>query len=373
MKNRKIKKLTQYAFLKSIYNDYNKLNNSEKDHLTNKEKDLVELIFQEFNIMKEHKLYLKEKERNTKNSKLQLKERQKRHKMFLENKNKFYVYSLHQRHFFHIVTLSPQPLFTAIHIFFFVISVILYLHSYGIFLRINDLFYFSDKYLMIQGLINIIFVISLQLRDIIREGTYEGMHTKIVQKNLKFGFFLFIITEVMFFFGFFQAFFHVSLSPAIELGCIQPPVGITPINPFKLPLLNTLLLLQSGIYITLCHMQLKIGKIVKVLEYFVYTLICGIIFTLIQIYEYIYASFTIADSVYGSIFYLLTGFHGFHVFAGSIFISVCFIRTLLGHFTKEHHVGFECAAQYQHFVDVVQLFLFIFVYIQGNQGFGLVL
>ena len=296
--------------------------------------------------------------------------------MKLKNQNKFYVYSLRQRHFFHLVTLSPQPLFTAIHLFFFALSAVLCLHFYGKFLLINLIFfkfYISAFWMLIQGLINLIFIITLQLRDIIREGTYEGMHTKIVQKNLKFGFFLFIITEVMFFFGFFQTFFHVSLSPAIELGCIQPPIGITPINPFKLPFLNTLLLLQSGIYITICHMYLKIGNHIMVFEYFIYTLICGIIFTLIQIYEYIYAAFTIADSVYGSIFYMLTGFHGFHVFVGSLFIFVCLIRTIMGHFTKQHHVGFECAAQYQHFVDVVQLFLFICVYIQGNQGFGLVL
>lgn len=295
--------------------------------------------------------------------------------MKLLNQNKDYVYSLRQRHFFHLVTLSPQPLFTAIHLFFFVLSAVLCLHFYGKFLVIHFIFdfYISSFQMLIYGFFNLLFVVSLQLRDVIREGTYEGMHTKIVQKNLKFGFFLFIITEVMFFFGFFQAFFHVSLSPAIELGCIQPPVGIVPINPFKLPFLNTLLLLQSGIYITICHMYLKIGNHILVFEYFIYTLICGLIFTLIQIYEYIHASFTIADSVYGSVFYMLTGFHGFHVFAGSIFIIVCLIRTIMGHFTKQHHVGFECAAQYQHFVDVVQLFLFICVYIQGNQGFGLVI
>ena len=268
-----------------------------------------------------------------------------------------YIKSLQQRHFYHMVTLSPWPLFTAVHIFVLVLGFVMYMH-----------FYKNGGIVLVWGLLNILFTVSLWLRDIIREGTYEGMHTRIVQKNLKMGFASFIVTEIMFFFGFFWAFFHVSLAPAVELGCIWPPVGINPINPWRLPLLNTCLLLQSGVYITICHLYLKLGGTEKVFMYFVYTLLCGLAFTSIQIYEYIMSSFSIADSVYGATFYMLTGFHGFHVLVGSISIFVCFLRAIVGHFTRNHHVGFECAAWYWHSVDVVWLFSFVCVYVWGNWG-----
>lgn len=270
-------------------------------------------------------------------------------------KNLYYLYmrNLGQYHYFHIVTPSPWPFLTAFNLFILIIGCISYMHYYG-------------GYLFLYGLISLIFIIGLWLRDVIREGTYEGMHTKIVQKNLKFGFILFIISEIMFFFGFFRAFFHCSLSPAIELGCIWPPYDINVINPYKLPLLNTVLLLLSGLYITLCHIYMRLGFFEMVIQNFIKTLFCGFFFTFIQLYEYVNALFSIADGVYGSIFFMLTGFHGMHVIVGSIFIFVCLIRTLLGHFSVVHHVGFECSVWYWHFVDVVWLFLYLFIYIWGN-------
>jgi len=268
-----------------------------------------------------------------------------------------YMNKLGQRHFYHMVTQSPWPFLTALNAFAMVLGAIMYFHTFA-----NGLYY------LISGLLGLIFIMSLWFRDVIREGTFEGMHTKIVQKNLKFGFALFVITEIMFFFGFFWAFFHSSLAPDIEIGCVWPPVGITPIDPWKLPFLNTCLLLLSGVYITICHMYLKSGNAVKVFEYFVYTLVCGFIFTVIQLYEYVHATFTIADGIYGSTFYMLTGFHGIHVLIGSIFIFVCFVRALYGHFTRVHHVGFDCAAWYWHFVDAVWLFLFACVYVWGSWG-----
>lgn len=269
-----------------------------------------------------------------------------------------YMQSLEQYHFYHMVTPSPWPFFSAVQVFIMVLGGVMYMHffSYG-------------GYVLLWGAINLIFVVTLWLRDVIREGTFEGMHTKKVQKNLKFGFALFIITEIMFFFAFFWSFFHSSLSPVVELGCVWPPVGIAPINPWLLPFLNTCLLLQSGVYITTCHMYFRAGEASKVFEYFLYTLLFGLIFTLVQLYEYIESTFTIADSVYGSTFFMLTGFHGFHVLAGTVFIFVCFFRTLFGHFTRNHHVGFECAAWYWHFVDVVWLFLFVCVYIWSSWGY----
>lgn len=271
---------------------------------------------------------------------------------------KLYMKALGQRHFFHMVTPSPWPFFTAVNAFVMLLGAVMYMHMYK-----------NGGYIFFCGFFSVIFIVTLWIRDVIREATYEGMHTKIVQKNIKLGFALFILSEIMFFFGFFFAFFYLSLSPAIEIGCVWPPVGIMPINPWKLPLLNTILLLLSGVYITIVHMSLRSGNAIKVFKYFVYTLICGILFTFIQIYEYIKASFTIADSVYGSIFYMLTGFHGVHVIAGSIFIFVCFVRAIFGHFTRTHHVGFECAAWYWHFVDVVWLFLYVCVYVWGSWGF----
>ena len=248
------------------------------------------------------------------------------------NKYKYELYmkSLGQRHFYHMVTPSPWPFLTALNAFVMVLGGVMYMH-----------FFNGGGYILIWGLLNVIFIVSLWLRDVIREATYEGMHTKIVQKNLKFGFALFIVSEIMFFFGFFWAFFYCALSPSVEIGCVWPPVGITPIDPWKLPLLNTFLLLLSGVYITVVHMFIRSGNAPKVFEYFTYTLICGIFFTCIQIFEYYYAPFAISDGIYGSTFYMLTGFHGAHVLAGSIFIIVCFVRAVFGHFTRNHHVGFE--------------------------------
>lgn len=280
--------------------------------------------------------------------------------MLSSNKRKYelYMQSLGQRHFYHMVTPSPWPFLTALNAFVTVLGGVMYMH-----------FFSGGGYVLLWGLVNVVFIVTLWLRDVIREATFEGMHSKIVQKNLKFGFALFILSEIMFFFGFFLAFFYLSLSPSVEIGCVWPPVGIDPINPWKLPLLNTMLLLLSGVYITVVHMAIKSGNAAKVFENFTYTLICGIFFTCIQIFEYIYAPFTISDGVYGSTFYMLTGFHGAHVLAGSVFIIVCFIRSIYGHFTRNHHVGFECAAWYWHFVDVVWLFLYISVYVWGSWGF----
>jgi len=201
----------------------------------------------------------------------------------------------------------------------------------------------------------------------VREGTYEGRHTKIVERGLALGMVLFIISEVMFFFAFFWAYFHVSLSPAMEIGSTWPPTGISVLNPWKVPLLNTAILLLSGVTLTCAHYTLVLGQNrSQVLLYLFWTIFLGVIFTLFQIYEYIEAPFSIHDGIYGSVFFMLTGFHGFHVLIGTIFIIVMSFRFIFHHFTREHHLGFEAAAWYWHFVDVVWLFLFIFVYCWGS-------
>jgi len=202
--------------------------------------------------------------------------------------------------------------------------------------------------------------------DVIVEGTYEGHHTKVVQKGLRYGMLLFIVSEVMFFFAFFWAFFHSSLSPNIEIGAVWPPKGIVPFDPWKIPLLNTIILLTSGASVTWAHHALVAGNRVEVIDGLLLTIILGAIFTMFQAYEYAHAFFTITDTVYGSVFYLATGFHGFHVIVGTLFLLACLIRHFNYHFTNTHHFGFEAAAWYWHFVDVVWLFLFISIYWWGS-------
>ena len=202
--------------------------------------------------------------------------------------------------------------------------------------------------------------------DVINESTYTGYHTLKVQKNLRYGMLLFIISEIMFFFGFFWAFFASSLVPGIEIGCIWPPVYLTPMDPFGIPFLNTLILLLSGVTVTNAHIKIVEGKKLKAYVWLCITLVLAVTFTLLQIMEYIEASFSITDSIYGSTFYMATGFHGFHVLIGSIFLYVCLLRLKLDHFTRDHHVGYEFAIWYWHFVDVVWIFLFISIYWWGS-------
>lgn len=259
------------------------------------------------------------------------------------------------RHPYHIVTPSPWPILTAVVAFGVAINAVAYMHRF-----------IYGGTLLIFNIITLILVVSFWWRDVIREATYEGKHTLAVQRGLRIGFVLFIASEIMFFISFFWAFFHSSLSPSVEIGCIWPPSGITPPDMLGVPLLNTYLLLYSGVTITYTHHVLTSGLYIATAEGFFATIILAVTFTCLQAMEYVEAPFTIADGIYGSTFFMLTGFHGLHVIIGTIFISVCCVRCLLGHFTQEHHVGFEAAAWYWHFVDVVWAFLYIFVYVWGS-------
>lgn len=221
-----------------------------------------------------------------------------------------------------------------------------------------------------------LFSFSSWLWDIIIEATFEGRHTFAVQRGLRLGFILFIVSEFMFFFGFFWAFFHSSVSPSIWINAMWPPFGSKYINPNGLPLVNTCLLLISGITVTYAHKavvlkgpNLFIGitnSRLEVIKALALTISLGLIFTLVQLYEYQGASFSINSGIYGSIFYLLTGFHGFHVLVGTIFLTICLLRHIAYHFTTDHHLGLEMAIWYWHFVDVVWIFLYIFLYIWGG-------
>jgi cytochrome c oxidase subunit 3 len=177
---------------------------------------------------------------------------------------------------------------------------------------------------------------------------------------------LFIASEVMFFVAWFWAYFDASLFPSLAIGGTWPPKDIITFDPWDIPLINTLILLLSGTTVTWSHHALLEGDRKSFIQGLVLTVILGFSFSLLQVYEYQHATFDFAGNIYGSVFYMATGFHGFHVIIGTIFLAVCLMRARKGHFTEEHHFGFEAAAWYWHFVDVVWLFLFAAIYIWGS-------
>jgi len=256
-------------------------------------------------------------------------------------------------HPFHLVTQRPWPLTGAVGVLIIVTGLVKWFHE----------FYTWD---IILG----IFVIGLTTiqwwRDIVRERTYQGHHTQIVVQGLRWGIILFITSEVFFFFSFFWAFFHRSLRPTLEVGLNWPPTGIQVFNPLQVPLLNTAILLASGITITWAHHSLIKSNKTQTFQGLILTVTLGIYFRILQGYEYLEASFSIADSVYGSTFFIATGFHGLHVVIGTIFLRVNLRRVIKNHYSEKHHFGFEAAAWYWHFVDVVWLFLFLWIYWWGG-------
>jgi heme/copper-type cytochrome/quinol oxidase subunit 3 len=226
--------------------------------------------------------------------------------------------------------------------------------------------YFFGFQIQAFGILSVLVCMFLWWRDITREGTLEGRHTNIVQLGLRYGMILFIVSEIMFFFAFFWAFFAASISPTVEIGNIWPPKGIDAFNPFEVPLVNTLILLCSGATITYSHHAITAGNKIEAIFGLVLTVVLAIIFTGLQAFEYVSANFSITDGIFGSTFFMATGFHGFHVLIGTIFLCVCLVRMSLDHFTMEHHFGFEAAAFYWHFVDIVWLFLYVAIYFWGG-------
>ena len=260
-----------------------------------------------------------------------------------------------QRHLFHLVDPSPWPFLMAISAFIMMNGSVMYFHSF-----------IGGNFIMFFGLLLIILLMIIWWRDVIRESTFEGHHTLIVQKGLRYGMLLFIVSEIMFFFAFFWAFFHSSLAPTIEIGSVWPPEGIYPFNPKEIPLLNTIILLTSGATVTWAHHSILLGKKLEGVYGLLSTILLAILFTSLQVFEYKEASFNISDGIYGSTFFMATGFHGFHVIIGTLFLTVCLFRLINNHFTILHHFGFGAAAWYWHFVDVVWLFLFVSIYWWGT-------
>lgn len=256
-------------------------------------------------------------------------------------------------HPYHIVNESPWPLLIGITILSVIVGIV-------------KIFIFIEYDLVKFGFIIRVLISLLWWRDVIRERTYLGDHSRIVLRGLIWGIILFILREVFFFISFFWSFFHSRLSPTIEIGLIWPPVGITTLNAFQVPLLNTVILLTSGVRVTLCHQAVLNEKWNIAKNSLIVTWILGIYFLFLQGFEYIETLFGIRDSVFGSVFFIATGFHGFHVIVGTIFLIVIWIRFKNIHFSNRHHFGFEAAAWYWHFVDVVWLFLFSVVYWWGS-------
>nr|QZZ18286.1 cytochrome c oxidase subunit III [Empoasca serrata] len=256
-------------------------------------------------------------------------------------------------HPFHLVDSSPWPIVGSAGLLTMMSGMIMWFHQFNI-------------NLMLLGSSIILLTMFQWWRDVVRESTFQGLHTSTVIISMKVGMILFITSEVLFFVSFFWAFFHSSLSPSIELGVMWPPLGIYSFNPINIPMLNTMVLLSSGVSITWAHNSLINNNFTQTNQGLLITIILGFYFSLLQLFEYIESPFCISDSVYGSTFFLTTGFHGLHVIIGTIFIYVSFIRSKNLHFHKDHHLGFEASAWYWHFVDVVWLFLYISIYWWGK-------
>ena len=260
-----------------------------------------------------------------------------------------------QSHPFHLVSPSPWPIYTSLTLLALTFTGVLNMHHFD----------FSKNFLVL-ALISLILSMSFWFRDVVSEATYLGNHTLAVQRGINMGIGLFIVSEALFFLAIFWTYFHSSLSPNVEIGAEWPPMGVDAINAFELPLLNTVILLSSGVTVTYSHHCLIQGNRIGSLFGLIYTVILAIIFTVLQAVEYLVSSFTISDGTYGSCFYFGTGFHGLHVIIGTAFLSVGLWRLFSYQLTENHHLGYESSILYWHFVDIVWLFLFVSVYFWGS-------
>ena len=262
-----------------------------------------------------------------------------------------------KRHDYHILQPSIWPLMGALSAFVMLFGAVLWMSD-------------VTRYIFFIGFVGVLYVMYAWWSEVVDEA-HEGDHTPVVVIGLRYGVIMFIISEVMFFVAWFWTFFKHALYPMTEgsplIDGVWPPAGIETFDPWHLPLINTLILLCSGCFCTWAHHAivhdndrdgLKKGLIGSV--------ILGLLFTVFQAYEYSHAAFGFSGNIYGATFFMATGFHGFHVVIGTIFLFVCYLRVQAGHFTPEKHVGLEAAAWYWHFVDVVWLFLFFAIYIWGG-------
>lgn len=275
-------------------------------------------------------------------------------------------------HPYHLVNPSIWPLASAFAGGLLAIGAVMFMH---------DVHLFADPeagnegvaiglYGVYAGILAILFVMYGWWRDIIKEAVVEKAHTPVVMVGMRYGMALFIASEVMFFVAFFWAYFSAAFYPNAGIGFLWPPATIHTIDPYDLPLMMTMILLLSGCTVTWAHHAILEGDDKNFIKALGLTVFLGAFFLCFQVYEYVYAHFGFTDTIYASTFYMATGFHGFHVFVGTVFLFVCWIRAKKGHFTPKGHFGFEAAAWYWHFVDVVWLFLYISIYWWGTE-FGM--
>jgi cytochrome c oxidase subunit 3 len=267
-----------------------------------------------------------------------------------------------KNHDYHLVDPSPWPFIGSMSAFVLAIGAVTWMHdvSWG-------------PIAFAAGLLGVLYTMLMWWSDVVRESS-RGDHTPVVAMHHRYGMILFIASEVMFFVAWFWAYFDVSLFPSAaeqvartELtGGVWPPKGIETFDPWHLPLLNTLILLLSGTTVTWAHHALLEGDRQGVKTALWCTVALGLLFTACQAYEYSHAEFGFSGHIYGATFFMATGFHGFHVIVGTIFLAVCLWRVYAGQFTPQRHLGFEFAAWYWHFVDVVWLFLFASIYVWGH-------
>nr|YP_009139046.1 cytochrome c oxidase subunit III [Cacopsylla coccinea]AKE49762.1 cytochrome c oxidase subunit III [Cacopsylla coccinea] len=258
-----------------------------------------------------------------------------------------------KNHQFHLVDPSPWPL---------IISFVILNYTVMTLMFFNTKFYLP----MTLTLFLILWIMFIWWRDIQRESTYQGNHTSAVMISMKYGMILFITSEILFFVSFFWSFFHHSLSPNHELGLMWPPKDIFPFNPLNIPLMNTVILLSSGISVTWAHASMCCNNWNTTKISMLMTISLGIYFSFLQFYEYSSSPFSISDSVYGSTFFLTTGFHGIHVIIGTLFLLHVYLRLKTINFSFNHHLGMEMSIWYWHFVDVVWLFLYMTIYWWGK-------
>ena len=268
------------------------------------------------------------------------------------------------KHDYHLVDPSPWPIIGSVAAFLAAVGAIAYFQTlkgapplFGV---------LAGPWMLLLGFALLVYTFIGWWRDVVKESVVRGDHTPVVKLGLRYGMILFIASEVMFFVAWFWAYFNAALYPTYINLPAWPPANIATFDPWHLPLLNTLILLTSGTTVTWAHHAIQTGNQRGAVNGLALTILLGLTFTAVQAYEYTHAGFGFAGNIYGATFFMATGFHGFHVIVGTIFLIVCFFRARAGHFTPERHFGFEAAAWYWHFVDVVWLFLFVSIYVLGE-------
>jgi cytochrome c oxidase subunit 3 len=271
-------------------------------------------------------------------------------------------------HDYHLVDPSPWPAVGSASVFVMAVGAIAWMHH----------MFAAAPLVFAAGVLGVAYTMLGWWRDVVREAQHQGHHSRVVQISHRYGMILFIASEVMFFVAWFWAYFNTALFPADThqflrgelIGNVWPPVASEhfkgTFDPWHLPLLNTLILLTSGTTVTWAHHALLHGDRKGLINGLWLTILLGAAFTCVQAYEYMHASFTFSGHIYGATFFMATGFHGAHVLIGTTFLIVCLIRAYAGHFSPTQHLGFEFAAWYWHFVDVVWLFLFVCIYVWGG-------